>query len=676
MPAAAEPLPLARRRGLWLLLVVLVIGLLAMLIWLAGRFEAERAQEQLEREAQDAATELRSALLLQAQAVRALDLRLQAQPGDWEAQAGALLGAYRAMVRVERRDGDLQILAATDTALRAPLFQALGRANALPEVQLACAYASRTNSHAYGPTYFVPGGDGTGFELFDLCLPVTSPSAGPQFMVVSYALPDLLHTVLGPRLPGGVEASLNLIDGSRLALLGAARRGSPSTRASQLLDLPGVTLVLRLDRWGGRAGWFPNLLTALVAAMSLALVAVLLLLAADMRRRQRAERSLAEALAFRKAMEDSLVTGLRARDIRGRTTYVNPAFCELVGWDAPSLLQAPGPPPYWPPERAAEYQERQLQRLAGQAPPREGFESLFMRRDGTRFPVMVFEAPLIDATGAHTGWMSAIVDVSRQRQVEELSRASQDRLQATARLAAVGEMASLLSHELNQPLAAISGYAIGSINLLQDQVPAEQRAMFEEALRQIAGQARRAGNIIQSVHDFVRRRERAREAVQPERLFDAILPLVQLQARKIGASVRLRGEPDLPDIWCDRTLLEQALLNLCRNALQAMDESEIVERRLELTVRLEPTGGAGRRVCFSVADLGGGIAPEVAQRLFTPFFTTRAEGMGLGLSLCRTVAEQHGGALRHEPNQPRGTVFHFSVSVAMPGDEAAPVATA
>src|SRR5690606_7181363 len=156
--------------------------------------------------------------------------------------------------------------------------------------------------------------------------------------------------------------------------------------------------------------------------------------------RLRAERDLGEALAFRKAMEDSLITGLRARDLRGRISYVNPAFCEMVGFTSEELLGL-NFAPYWPPELSHEYHQRQLKRLAGKAPPsREGHETVFMRKDGTRFPVLIFEAPLISAQGQHTGWMSAFLDISEQRRMEELSRASQERLQATARLATVGEM--------------------------------------------------------------------------------------------------------------------------------------------------------------------------------------------------------------------------------------------
>jgi two-component system, LuxR family, sensor histidine kinase DctS len=436
--------------------------------------------------------------------------------------------------------------------------------------------------------------------------------------------------------------------------------------AQQLLDLPGYTLVLRTDSWSGAPDLFPNVLTALVTAMSIALLSVLYLLLKDMRRRQQVEQDLAEALAFRKAMEDSLVTGLRARDLAGRITYVNPAFCAMVGFTAEELLGHSTPAPYWPPELAGEYQKRQEVRLTGRhAPPREGFESVFMRKDGSRFPVLIIEAPLINAQGVQTGWMSAFLDISEQRRVEELSRASHERLQATARLATVGEMASLLSHELNQPLAAISSYATGSLNLLDARggQPAPEPADLHLALKRIAQQAERAGRVIKSVHDFVRRRDQAREPVRPLELIDAVLPLVSLQARKLRIQVETRVPATLPAVVCDRTMVEQVLLNLARNAMQAMDEARVASPSLLLQVRRADGGdGAGKGwVEFSVVDEGPGISPEVSQQLFTPFFTTKAEGMGLGLSLCRTVVEQHGGFLAFEPNRPRGTIFRFTL---------------
>jgi two-component system sensor histidine kinase DctS len=284
-----------------------------------------------------------------------------------------------------------------------------------------------------------------------------------------------------------------------------------------------------------------------------------------------------------------------------------------------------------------------------------------MRKDGSRFPVLIIEAPLINAQGVQTGWMSAFLDISEQRRVEELSRASQERLQATARLATVGEMASLLSHELNQPLAAISSYATGSLNLLES-TGSGAAADLQVAMRRIAEQAERAGKVIKSVHDFVRRRDKDREPVQPQALIDAVMPLVGLQARKLGVHVE----------------------TACRRAAgRAVRPHDGGAGAAEPGAQCDAGDGPGRRAPalaadpgaprggpttarvawleFSVADQGPASRATCASQLFTPFFTTKAEGMGLGLSLCRTVVEQHGGFLAFEANRPQGTIFRFTL---------------
>ena len=493
------------------------------------------------------------------------------------------------------------------------------------------------------------------------------------FVNATIGLAPLMNEVVGAPVMRSHELSFIDGDGTRLARSGLPR-GAGVYVSERLIDLPGQTLRLRVDSRAGRPELIPNLAVALVLGLSLALGVVVLLLARDVRRRSAAEHALAEALAFRKAMEDSLVTGLRARDMNGRVSYVNPAFCEMVGFSAEQIIGR-DPPPYWPPEMVPEYQQRQRQRLRPVASPvrgigvpargdsREGFETTFMRSNGERFAVLIFEAPLVNGAGRQTGWMSAALDISDQRRVEELSRQQQERLQATARLATVGEMASLLSHELNQPLAAISSYAAGSLNLMREgdaegrDDPAT-RALLRQATERIGEQAERAGRVIKSVHDFVRRREQAREPVRVEWLIDAVLPLVRLQARKSGTRVEVDIAAGLPRVVCDRTMVEQVLLNLTRNGIQAMEEHTPPPQR-ELLIRVRSS--QARWLAFSVIDRGPGISPEVAQRLFTPFFTTRREGMGLGLSLCRTVIEQHGGVLDHAP------LAHFSARPAPEG---------
>lgn len=295
--------------------------------------------------------------------------------------------------------------------------------------------------------------------------------------------------------------ALTELDGTRLAVLGAPRRGTRVFVAQQVLDLPGAPMVLRLEGARQLPDVFPNVLTALVTGLSIALVTVLALLAGDFRRRQRAEAELAEALAFLAAMEaDLLVTGLRARDLEGRITYVNPAFCAMVGYGADELIGRGAPAPYWPPERAHEYGERLALRYGGQAvgarrrgigvhaPGRHALSGADLRA-----------APLLTSGGQQTGWMSAVMDVTAQRRAEESSRASHERLQASARLTTVGEMASLMSHELNQPLAVIASYANGSLNLLQGASAADTHATLGDvrtALARIAEQAGRAGKVI------------------------------------------------------------------------------------------------------------------------------------------------------------------------------------
>ncbi|WP_019429970.1 PAS domain S-box protein [Limnohabitans sp. Rim47] len=652
------------RRSLWAALIALVLAVLVTLVWLAGRYEASQVQAELERDTADAVSDLRNSLSRHVQALQALQSG-HYMPATWQPEAQTLLRDNRDWLRLEWRDKNWQLLSFSDSPLRAPAFERIARAEVLNEAAQACQRAKRLNGPAYSSTYFLPQADGLGMEVMELCLPVTQAGEFMGYTVVTYSLQELLTERLGPTFGRRNELSFVEPDGTRLAIAGTQRRERRIFTTQQLVDLPGNTLLLRMDGRRGEPDLFPNVLTALVTGMSIALITVMVLLAKDARRRLKAERDLADALAFRKAMEDSLVTGLRARDLQGHITYVNPAFCQMVGWEAEALIGQNAPMPYWPPEMVDEYQQRQAIRLAGNAPPREGFESVFMRQDGTRFPVLIIEAPLISVRGEQTGWMGAVIDISEQRRIEELSRASQERLQATARLATVGEMASLLSHELNQPLAAISSYANGSLNLLKDpQAEPQTLDDVHMALRRIAEQAERAGRVINSVHDFVRRRDQAREAVAPQALLDAISPLVSLQARKLHVRVHIRVEGRLPLVWCDRTMVEQVLLNLARNGMQAMDLPECRDRVLVLHVKRAASNPENAWVEFAVTDVGAGIAPEIETQLFNPFFTTKVEGMGLGLSLCRTVVEQHGGHLAFEPLAPKGTVFRFTLPAA------------
>jgi two-component system sensor histidine kinase DctS len=675
-----EGLRLLRWR-LWAALLLLVVSLLVVLVFLAAKYEESRDQDALEQDAATLTNDIRGNLLRNVQTLQSLH-SVAPTAESWAHPAAELLAQHREMVRLEWRDNAQRLITYRDTPFLADLFGYLDRGQALPEVSLACDNARRLSGPAYSSSYFWPLRDGKGMELMEMCLPVTRAGLAHGFLVVTYSLPGMLAEMTNRDLLRGRGLAFNEADGTRLALHSIVAGSRRTLTARTLLDLPGHTLLLQLQSPRLVRGLFPNVVTAVVGAMALALLSVLFLLGRDIRRRRRAELDVAEALAFRKAMEDSLVTGLRARDMQGRITYVNPAFCDMVGLSAEQLVGTGLPAPWWPPELVDEYQQRQMVRLAGQILPREGYESVFQRPDGTRFPVLIIEAPLIDAVGKQTGFMSAILDLTEQRRVEELNRTSRERLQATARLATVGEMASLLSHELNQPLAAISSYASGTLNLLEQPaghpVDADlMQADLVQAMQRIGEQAERAGRVIKSVADFVRRREQVREAVTPQSLIDAIQPLLGLQAKKQGIRVQIDIAAGCPPVLCDRTMVEQVLLNLARNGVQAMPlgdpstHSGLRVLRVEVgQARLhsgEAPDGLPQKtwVSFAVTDHGLGLSPEVQAKLFTPFFTTRTEGMGLGLSLCRTVIEQHGGVLTHEPAQPRGTVFRFTLPASV-----------
>jgi two-component system sensor histidine kinase DctS len=356
-------------------------------------------------------------------------------------------------------------------------------------------------------------------------------------------------------------------------------------------------------------------------------------------------------------MENSLPVGMRARDLEGRMIYVNPAFCRMTGFAAAELLGRRPPMPYWDPESLDETAAAHARVLAGQAPP-DGFEIDFRRKDGSRLRALIYEAPLIDEQGRQLGWMGSVLDVTEKRRAEELARQQQEKLQFTSRLVTLGELASTLAHELNQPLAAIASYAAGCSNRLADGdfQPAEMRA----ALDKLGQQARRAGAIIRRVLDFVRKSAPHLARCRIETVIEDSLALIDTDMRQRGIAIDVRRHAALPAVRADRVLIEQVLINLLRNAGEAMADTPPGARRITLCCRERPD-----EIEVQVADQGGGIAPATAARLFEAFYTTKPDGMGIGLSICRSIIEFHHGRLWFEPNRAsatgQGTIFAFTL---------------
>lgn len=470
------------------------------------------------------------------------------------------------------------------------------------------------------------------------------------------------------------QYAVRISDGSQ-ALAERARRpladGAPSHAIS--FDPPLAGTRLQITAYD-RPPAFGN--TALLAAIGgLACFSILALLAVQRNasHRRTAEERLRAEMAFRRSMEESLTVGLRAKDLKGRILYVNAAFSRLVGLPAADLIGHAPPMPYWAPDRIDETLARQRQLALGDVAP-QSFETRFRRADGTEIDVQVYEAPLIDAEGRHQGWMGSIIDITGAKAAARLARAQDESLARTARLVTLGEMASTLAHELNQPLGAIASYAAGGLNLIAagQGGSAQVRTAFEK----LAAQARRAGLIIRRIQDFVRKREPQLVPLDLREIAGDALGLMGAEARELGGRLVLEApEVALPPVLADRILIEQVMVNLIRNGLEAMAEGPRHGNRL--CVRLGAEAGMLR---LDVSDQGPGISPDLAERLFDPFTSTKNHGMGMGLNICRSIVELLHGSLTHEPAPGGGTVFTVRLpfaatepaAVAAPADGAPP----
>ncbi len=486
----------------------------------------------------------------------------------------------------------------------------------------------------------------------------------------------------------------------------------------------------------------------------------------DVTERKTAETALAAETSFRQAMEDSMLTGMRAFDMEGRIIYVNRAFCAMTGYESGELVGRTAPYPYWPNDDYADQYRLLEMVLAGRAPA-SGFEVKVTRRDGSLFDARMYVSPLVDRDGRQTGWMSSITDitepkrirgalaaaherfttvldeldaaiwvmpapssdvlsqplfanrafrslfgetpaaaialaddparvdggmpyehfepalgrwlevrshairwvdggtarmlmasdVTRRHEAEERQRAQDERLGQTSRLITMGEMASSLAHELNQPLTAIANYCMGlGARIRQRQGRGEPMDADEalELLGKTAAQAERAGMVIRRIREFVKRSEPERRRCEVATIIADAVGLADIEARRRDVRIDVVLPEQLPTMLADPILIEQVLLNLIRNGLEALDGAR--ERRLE--VRVAPDREALR---FSVTDTGAGLSLAAQEKLFQPFFTTKAEGMGMGLNICRSIIESHKGHLWVEDNPGGGTVFLFTL---------------
>ncbi|HLO64450.1 MAG TPA: PAS domain S-box protein, partial [Azonexus sp.] len=547
------------------------------------------------------------------------------------------------------------------------------------------------------------------------------------------------------------------------------------------LELPNNRLGLNIVAYRSGGPWLPFVPAALIITLTLIATVTLIQLRRHARHRAATEEELRAAYAFRQAMSNSMVTGLRAIDLEGRITFVNAAFCRMTGFEESELVGVKPPYPYWPPEEFAKLQYNIDTALAGKAPA-SGFEMRIMRKNGERFDVRLYFSPLIDTNGGQIGWMASMNDITEPKRVRvELERAherfvtvidgldsavhvadvqsgeilfanrafqniygydavgraseqvtapcrpapeaflrdpqhitgdelpcelydgeiqhalsghwyhlherairwvdgrtvrvqvaaditdrkhidevnlqQQKRLEQTSRLITMGEMASSLAHELNQPLSAIANYCAGCVKRMQagnyrldDLLTAMQKA---------SSQAERAGKIIRRMRDMVKKGDPNRQPIALPELIDEARAFADIEAQRTGTQIIVALPENLPRIVVDRIMIEQVLLNLVKNGIEAMHDVPVERRQLTLQARLLDE----RMLEVTVADHGHGLATEDAEKIFAPFYTTKPEGMGIGLAICRSIIEFHQGRLWVSPRREGGTEFHFTVPI-------------
>ncbi len=339
-------------------------------------------------------------------------------------------------------------------------------------------------------------------------------------------------------------------------------------------------------------------------------------------------------------------------DTRGSIEYVNPRFCQSTGYALdevrgcnPRILKSGETP-------AAEY--RRLWETISRGEEWSG-ELHNRRKNGELFWEFVRIIPLVSEDGAVTNYLAVKEDITLRKELAAREQLRQEQMLHHARLAAMGEMAAALAHELNQPLAAIASFSGVAEHRLEAAPPDLDQA--REVLRTIKGQALRAGEIVWRVREFSRRQAAEREPADLNALVDGAVRLADIAAKPRGVVYEYDLEAELPPVPVDRLQIEQVLLNLIRNGLEAM-EGVAGEQRLTLASRIAADGAAVR---LSVGDRGCGLPEHIATELFTPFITTKPGGLGLGLSISRGIVEGHGGRLWAAPREGGGTVFHFTL---------------
>ena len=794
--------------------VLLFLAAIATAFWYLRLEEVHREQEAVKRDVEYSQQRLRLRLLeRQEQFMRlARDISdRDMSPMQFDIRAESLVLQYPELMALSWID-DQRRLMATQTSPSVPRQRAwvadgqLKRGEVLEGFDLARDLRQ--------PVYTQPLSEKGVEPVLYMHVPITPRAHFAGELLAEFSVDGLLRY----GVPAEVLAkyAVALFDGKDQLLAGQSIPERPglsdrlpwSGKVNEF-DIPvspvGNGLVLRAQAWRTSQGVVGGTLFWLVAVLAAMTTWMLIANWRQSQRRQQAQQALMAETTFRRAMENSMLTGMRALDMQGRIIYVNPAISQTTGWTEDELIGQTEPFSYWPDEDREALAARLSDELIGSSDP-AGFQMRVKRRDGTLFDARFYVSPLIDATGKQTGWMASMTDITEpnrvrrqlsasyerfttvlealdasvsvaplgsqellfanklyrqrfgttthghmkllvrggtpkaqlsdesldivddfaglpldsiatgslaehaeiyierlgkwlevrsrylnwvdsrlaqmviatditaRRQAEEQAAAQAERAQTASRLITMGEMASSVAHELNQPLTAISNYCTGMISRIRGGSISEDDLLG--ALDKTARQAQRAGQVVQHIRSFVKRSEPRRQWSEVMPMVEQVVELAEIELRRRQVRLSHYVAPRLPALHVDPILIEQVLINLIKNGAESIDVAQRAtgNRLVDLRVTQREVDEQPA-VQFSVTDTGRGLTEEALARLYEAFFSTKNDGMGIGLNLCRSIVESHQGRIHAEnlynAGQVVGCRFSFWIPVG-PVQDASP----
>ncbi len=804
--APAESQPSRWHHGPWwsnsylltpLLSILVFLVVMSLILWSLNRREQQQQEDTLYRNVAWAQQQIRLSMTSAQEQLQAFarDIALgRVDEHGFQSGVGDVMQAHPEILY-------LNWYVAPGTA-RWPDMQipALGQRLAKPNdtqlaeiVRGAWSDARETRRQAYAAIAYDDFGNG----FVTLQTPVMRDREYLGSIAAVFSVEGILKHDIPPELSAKYKISITDVNNRELASTSSRPRLPRDAHYDLPLDPPGQGLTVRVYAYPQMTNLTNNTLVWLVAGLSCFVLWSLWSLWKHTRQRFEAQQALYAEAFFRRAMENSVLIGMRVLDMHGRITHVNPAFCRMTGWDEADLVGKTAPFPYWPRDAYPEMQRQLDMTLRGKAPS-SGFELRVRRKDASMFHARLYVSPLIDSSGRQTGWMSSMTDITEpkrareelaaaherfttvlesldaavsvlaadeaellfanryyrhlfgirpdghlelsgggfdstqassdsidmvdafaglpataltestadaqevyvesiqkwfevrrqyiqwvdghlaqmqiatdittRKKAQELAHQQEEKLQFTSRLMTMGEMASSIAHELNQPLAAINNYCSGTVALVKSGRGTAETLL--PALEKTAQQALRAGMIVKRIREFVKRSEPKRQAARVADIVADAVGLAEIEARKRRIRIVTEIRARMPIIYVDPVLIEQVLMNLMKNAAEAM--GEVKDPNTDGLIRVVADIEAGF-VDIRVIDQGPGVDEASAERLFEPFYSTKSDGMGMGLNICRSIIESHRGRLWVVNNieadgRVSGATFHCSLPIGAPED--------